>query len=308
MDERQAQIKEGAGLEDSRINTEFLDFLSKWSTPFFVLLLIVAAAMFGYRKLEERRVAAMDRAFQDLALATQGGNPSPTSLANLYEEYSGARAVGLLAKLQEADIYLNAVRAGLEPGASIDPATGQPEEGSLLDEERTANYLSEALRAYRTVLDRATEGDKPMLAIPAAFGVASCLASQGDLEGARSAYRSAADMAERDGYALLAQVATDRIAGLDSLPDVTLYRQDELPALPTLDPALDAITDSFPTIQDDGLGVTTTPDAPEQAGADTGAESDAETGADAGTDTTQDAPPADESGADEPSATGDDQP
>jgi len=276
MDERQAQIKEGAGLEDSRINTEFLDFLSKWSTPFFVLLLIIAGAMFGYRKLEERRIAAMDRAFQDLALATQGGNPSPSSLATLYEEYAGARAVGLLAKLQEADIYLNAVRAGLEPDAAIDPATGQPEERSLLDEERTANYLGEALRAYRTVLDQATEDDRPMLAVPAAFGVASCLASQGDLDGARGAYQTAAEIAGEHGYALLEQVATDRIAELDSLPEVTLYSQDELPALPSADPALDAIMGSFPTITESGLGE----DAGEETPAD---EQPVETPADAET-------------------------
>ena len=38
MDERQTQIRQGAGLEESRINTEFLDFLNKWSSPVLIVI------------------------------------------------------------------------------------------------------------------------------------------------------------------------------------------------------------------------------------------------------------------------------
>jgi len=241
MDERQAQIKEGAGLEDSRINTEFLDFLSKWSTPFFVLLLVLAAGMFGYRKLEEMRVAAIDQAYLDYDLATAGGNPSPSTLALLGEDYMDTRSVGLLAKLDEADIYLNSARTGLAPGSQPDPLTGNPLPEDVLSAEEVSSYLASAGSAYGVVLERAEKDGKPVLAVSAAFGSAAVLGSQGDTAGAKAMYERARTIANGAGMPLLSQVATNRAAEIESLPEITIYSEDELPELPTNDPTLDAI-------------------------------------------------------------------
>ena len=43
MEERQTQIREGAGLEESKLNVEFIDWLQRWSTP--ILLLVAGAAL-----------------------------------------------------------------------------------------------------------------------------------------------------------------------------------------------------------------------------------------------------------------------
>ncbi|MFT5423516.1 MAG: hypothetical protein ACI89L_001296 [Phycisphaerales bacterium] len=241
MDERQAQITEGAGLEDSRINTEFLDFISKWSTPFFVLLLIFAAGMFGYRKLGEMRIAAIDQAYLDYDLATAGGNPSPSTLALLGEDYADVRSVGLMAKLDEADIYLNAARTGIAPGSQPDPLTGDPAAEDVLTPEQIDSYLASAGSAYGVVLASAEQDDKPVFGVSAAFGSAAVLGSQGDTAGARTMYEQAGTIATGAGMPLLAKVAAERAAAIESLPEVTIYTEAELPELPTNDSVLDAI-------------------------------------------------------------------
>jgi len=241
MDERQSQITEGAGLEDSRINTEFLDFISKWSTPFFLVLLILAAGMFGYRKIEEMRIAAVDQAYLDYDLATAGGNPSPSTLALLGEDYADMRSVGLLAKLDEADIYLNSARTGLAPGAQPDPLTGEPSPEDVLTQEQIDSYLASAGGAYGVVLAAAEKDGKPVFGVSAAFGSAAVLGSQGDAAGARAMYERAKAIAEGAGMPLLSKVAADRAAEIESLPEVTIYAEAELPKLPTNDSTLDAI-------------------------------------------------------------------
>ena len=45
LDRRTRQITEGAGLEESRLNQDFVEFLKKWSTP---LLLVIVAAVAAY--------------------------------------------------------------------------------------------------------------------------------------------------------------------------------------------------------------------------------------------------------------------
>lgn len=241
MDERQAQIKEGAGLEDSRINTEFIDFLSKWSTPFFLLLLVGAVAMFGYRKLNDMRIAAIDQAYLDYDLATAGGNPSPSTLALLGEDYLDTRSVGLLAKLDEADIYLNSARAGIAPGSQPDPLTGEPAPEDVLTPEQVSSYLTSAGNAFGVVLANAETDNKPVFAVSAAFGSAAVLGSQGDTAGAKAMYEKAKSIAEGASMPLLVQIATDRAENIESLPDLTIYAEADLPALPTNDSALDAI-------------------------------------------------------------------
>ncbi|RKZ11529.1 hypothetical protein DRQ53_15905, partial [bacterium] len=126
MDQRHEQIREGAGLEESRINTEFVDLIKKWSTP---VLFVAAAIAFGYlmlQKLEERRVTRVDQAFVEMEQARSSINPSPDSLLRLADDYSDIRAVAPMARLAAADIYLESVVLAIEPGAPVTYA-GVPE-------------------------------------------------------------------------------------------------------------------------------------------------------------------------------------
>src|SRR5262245_7049428 len=98
MDERQAQIREGAGLDEARLNVEFIEFLKKWSTPLLVIIALVALGYFGLQKLREARHAALTTAFTQLDAARTSGNPS--GLLAVADEHNGQGAVPEIARLQ----------------------------------------------------------------------------------------------------------------------------------------------------------------------------------------------------------------
>ena len=149
MDERQAQIKEGAGLEESRVNQEFLDFLNRWSFPVLLIIAIVSGGYFVYNQWQARKIAARDQAFAELGNMESSNAPSVFSLTTIADEYEGVGHVSELALLQAASIHLNAVRTGLDPA---DPDASNPE--SLLSDEDIAFHLDQARSLYNQVLDR----------------------------------------------------------------------------------------------------------------------------------------------------------
>ena len=97
MDQRHEQIREGAGLEESRINTEFVDLIKKWSSPVLFVAAAISLGYLGLMKLEDRRVARVDEAFAELELQRNSASPSPDSLLRVAGDYSDIRAVAPLA-------------------------------------------------------------------------------------------------------------------------------------------------------------------------------------------------------------------
>src|SRR3954466_11659733 len=74
MDQRQAQIRERAGLEESRLNQEFIEWLRKWGTP---MLLAVALLSVAYALRDKWHKAAddkLDNGFGELAAVTANPN------------------------------------------------------------------------------------------------------------------------------------------------------------------------------------------------------------------------------------------
>ncbi len=219
MDDRQTKIKEGAGLEDSRVNQDFIDFLNKWSTPVLLTLAVAALAWAGLQKLEQRKVARVEQAFSELAAATQGGNPSPASLKTIAKEYQGVGAVSEMALLTTSDLYLNAFMIGIEPGAETDPTTRLPiNEADILDDDRRQVYLEQAGQIAQEVLDLSgsVEG-KELIAMQAMSRLAAVAEGKRDFDGAKSIYTKLADLGTSSGYPSVAVFASTRIAGLDGL-------------------------------------------------------------------------------------------
>lgn len=241
MDDRQTKIREGAGLEDSRINQEFLDFLNKWSSPVLIVLAVAALVWAGMQQLEKRRNARVDQAFAELEAATSGNNPSPTSLTTIAEEYSGVRGVPELAKLGAVDIYLRAFTIGIEPGAQIDPATrtvANPDD--ILDEERRQRYLSLAESTASEVLSVSeNKAGKTLFAMQALVRLAAVMEGKEDFDGARSYYERLKSMSEAEQYESIAAFADARIAKLDQLQSFEpLPTREQVPPLPGEAPAI----------------------------------------------------------------------
>ncbi len=257
MDERQQQIKAGAGLEDSRVNEDFKEFLEKWG--FWMLLLVAAGfgSIAGVQWLERQRIEKVDSAFAAYEGATGTANPNPEALIRVADEFEGVRAIPDLSRLRSADIYLQAARSGLRPGAEYTPEGELMNEDDLLSDEQIGRYLDQAQSLYAQVLERSrTSGS--VLSIDSAFGLAAVAESKGDAEAARRAYATASEMANEHGRPVLARVADGRGAELsEGVPErMALYSEADLPELPVYTPQRpDPVETRIPVIGGESEGL-----------------------------------------------------
>lgn len=158
MEDRiQGGLKEGAGLEESRLNREFIDFLQVWGPRVLMVIAAIALGYFLYGKYRLSQEAALARAFSELDAAVVARNP--TSLIRVAEEQSGKAAVPLLARLAAADLYLESSRTGVPAGIQLDQAGALPEGTSFLTEEEKKSQLGKAAAEYETVLAAAGTSD-----------------------------------------------------------------------------------------------------------------------------------------------------
>lgn len=235
MDDRQTKIRAGAGLEDSRINKEFVDFLNKWSSPVLLTLAVAAGIWWVMQYMERKQNARIDQAFGELQAATAGGNPSPSSLTTIASDYAGVRSVPELAKLTAADIYLRAFTVGIEPGAQFDPITRRvfnPDD--VLTPERRAMYLDLAQTTANEVLSMSQgKPGKALFAMQALTRLAAVQEGKRDFKAARGFYDQLKSLGTQEQYPTVVTFAESRIANLDSLKQVgNLPSNDQVPALP----------------------------------------------------------------------------
>lgn len=222
MDERQTKIIEGAGLEESRINEELIEFLNKWSFPVLLVIALISGGYFAKNMYDRAKISKRDDAFAQLGTIESTASPSVYSLTEIADQYEGVGSVSELARLRAADVHLRAVRSG------IDPADGE----TVLSEADRDYHLDRAEGLYRRVLEK-TESDanRTLIAANAAFGLAAVAETRGDADAARAGYERAKMLADRAGFAPLARVA-DRLASNVGLPMPTLYGEGDLPRLP----------------------------------------------------------------------------
>ncbi|MDF1810001.1 MAG: hypothetical protein P1U42_09930 [Phycisphaerales bacterium] len=228
MDDRQTKIREGAGLEDSRVNQEFIDFLNKWSSPVLLTLAVAALIYAGMQYLERQKIARIDQAFSEFESATTGANPSPASLKTLADEYSGVRSVPELALLTTSDIYLNAFVVGFRPGAETNPNTGELiNEADLLDETQRKVYLEQAGDMAQQVLDLTKDATgKELIAMQAYSRLAAVKEGMRDFDGAKAQYQSLETLATKHFYESIASFATNRIESLEEIKLVSALPSD----------------------------------------------------------------------------------
>lgn len=230
MDDRLKDIREGAGLEESKLNEVFIDWLNKWGNRILWVALIVLALYVGNIQLTKWRKAKIDRAFQEyqeiLAL-----DPTPEALLDIAQRHGGARGVPTMARLQAADLYLESVRLGLVPGATVGDDGSVLTEEDLLSEDQKAWSLDRADGLYGEVFDASAEDlGKVIFAIDAAFGKAAVAETRFDRESARSWYERVIALGEAHGYDEAVSYARERIEALDDLTTMpVLYASADLP-------------------------------------------------------------------------------
>jgi hypothetical protein len=229
LEERQKQIVEGAGREESRLNTEMIDWLKKWGSPLLFIVALGFGAYALYTRYTASQARALDVAFSELTAASTALNP--TNLAAVASDHAGRGAVPLMAKLEAADIHLQGFRTGVRSGTKLEPGGALPaDEKPLTDDERRAE-LAKAESLYASVVELAGSArGQRVLAINGHFGLASVAESRGELDKARTIYGKIAAEAKALDIKGLATIAENRASSLDKLPtEIKLLAAAELP-------------------------------------------------------------------------------
>ncbi|MFG0276049.1 MAG: hypothetical protein ACF8QF_13440 [Phycisphaerales bacterium] len=230
MDQRQQKITEGAGLTESRLNQDFIDWLNKWGPRILTLVLIVLVIYVANDWWKGKQVESRDEAFFQLEQARISG--SPDALLAVARDHDGRGAVAELATIEAADILLAAARRGVTPGGSVlNPEDALDEEGRSDLYRRAADLYEQAYRATRS------DSGRPVQRIAARWGMAATAISLREWDGARAALEDVARFADDAGLHRLATVARDRLENFDDLRDAPpLLPEEEIATVTPRDP------------------------------------------------------------------------
>lgn len=229
MEDRQRQIREGAGLEESRLNTEFIEFLKKFSTPLLFIIALVALGYFGWNKYQTQVEKKRSTAYIELDAAAESRNP--TSLVRVADEHP-VGAVPHLARINAADLHMYSSRTGVPSGVTVESSGALPAESKPLTPEERAEELKKATELYQRVLSD-TENSPKLLtfSLTALHGLAACAESRGELDAAKGFYQRVIDMANAAGMKPWADRAESFKASVDELKDAPKLLADaDLPA------------------------------------------------------------------------------
>lgn len=216
LEERQQQIKEGAGLEESRLNQDIIELLKKVSTPLLVIVAVVVGGYALYQRYERSVAEGMDKAAVELDAALDAQNP--TNLVAVANDNKSRGGLPLLARLGAADLHLDAFRSGIPVGTKMGPMGDLPAETKFLTDEQRQAELAKAEEQYKAVLDNASSATGQRLAaVNALFGLSAVAESKGNVEGARGYYTQALGIAKALGLKELEAAAQKRLDTLDSV-------------------------------------------------------------------------------------------
>lgn len=233
-DDRQFQIREKAGLEESRLNQDFIDLLRKVSTPLLVVVALIVGSYALYTRYTKAQLDNLNLAFAELNAATATENPNPTTLLDLAAQHKGLPGVAFKARLDAADAYLRAVRRHVALGAQVEADGTITNADGVLTPQLREQYLAAAREQYELVLN-ATKGDtaKAPFSISAAFGLAAVAECEANFSAAEALYDQAASLADSLGMTTQAAIARNRKASMDSIrANPQLLSKAELPQPP----------------------------------------------------------------------------
>lgn len=238
VDKRLGEIREGAGLEEARLNVEFIDFLRRWGTPIMCVVAAISLGYFFWNKYQARKETRIDEAYSQYHLTSATGSPSPDALRRIAQDYRDVPGVALLATLDAADEYLRAVRRGVRPGGQIGAGGALDNPEDELQEGDRERYLDEAATLYTEVHAKTIDSRaRSLMALEALFGLAAVSETREKYDEARNTLEQARALADKHGFVEQAEVAAARINDLPSLSNKPrIYRQDELPEIEALKP------------------------------------------------------------------------
>jgi hypothetical protein len=224
MEDRNREVQIGAGLQESRLNTDFIAWLQKWGPRALYVLLAIVLAYIGVQRYGQWQMSKIDGAFADLDAARNVGDPD--GLLDVAAQHDGRREVWTLATLDAANVYLRAARRGMTPDAAAPPTDDQ-----ILSMEQREAMAQRAEELLQSVLDRVgSDPNRARLAMRARWGLVSCALDQGDIEDARTRLTALAEEAEALGFSVDQELAQRRLEALDLITgSVVVLAKADLP-------------------------------------------------------------------------------
>lgn len=225
MDDRQAQLQIGAGLQESRLNTELIAFLQKWGGHALLGVAVLIGLYAAYVKINQWQQSKLDSAFESFEAAYASG--SPETLLQVAREHKARGAVWQLASLTAAELILDAARVGVRPGGNVQ----LPAPGDILSETEAKELTAQARQIYSEVLVHASGNPKEMIfAQQARWGLATAAIDLGEFDEAARMLREYADEAEKHGLSDQAARARERLKQIESMQGtIPVFSEAELP-------------------------------------------------------------------------------
>lgn len=225
MDQRQQQVQVGAGLQESRLNTDFIEFLKKYGTYGLYALLAVVLAYVGWQRWTIQKGKALDVAFADLSAAQASNNPD--TLLKTAADHKGQAAVWELATISAAEHYLDLARRGRSFPA--DPT--KPDEAPVLTEEQIKENVQKAQTLLKDVLAKVGDDSKQLvIAQRVRWNLATAALNANDAASAKKYMDDYHAAAEKAGWTDMVAVANMRSAKFDRvLPPVKMLTAADLP-------------------------------------------------------------------------------
>lgn len=218
LDRRQRDIKVGAGLEEARYNVEFIDALRRWGPT--VMLVVAAAAMtfWGIGKWREHGHNKAGVAYGDLdqaMFAGAGVDVNPDVLVQIATDNAGHGAVPLMARLRAAEQWRTSAMKGYRHGG-FNQTTRSINQDDYLTESGKADYLKNAKTQYKWVVDAAAGNTaQATFALSGYMGLAAVAETEGKVDEAKAAYKSAQELAEKTHYPEFATLAKARLENVE---------------------------------------------------------------------------------------------
>lgn len=213
MDDRQRQVKVGAGLEESRINQEFLDWLGKWGPRVLIVLLVIVAAYQGKRFLDQNARQSENQAFVDYHEAVRTNDAAAVLVVG--DKHDGVGTLWEMSRMRAGESLMREGTTGLMEG-TVDRRSPTPDE--ILSEEVRTQRLERAVELYEGVIAR-VEGKKNrvLYLLKAQDALASAMISLGRYDEGRALLESVVETGEESGYGDLAELARERLARWDDV-------------------------------------------------------------------------------------------
>ena len=209
MDDRQTRITEGAGLEESRLNKEFIEWLNVWGFRILMVVLVLAATWVGKTRWDQYTERRLDVALVELEAEIVTG--SPDGLVALAKAHKGIPSVWQQAMLNAAAINLESGRKALVPG-------GDPENpDDFLTGQAANKQIENAAAIYTQIIDSVGRSSTSINVLDARSGRIASLISLQDADGARIELNELIVLLEMSGYTDLKRRAEERLASLDEL-------------------------------------------------------------------------------------------